>query len=73
MEDVSPAGTSLGLGEGFSQLQLKSKEVFCDFLKSEMLHRKGCILQYVNLNSIGATNMIGATRINVTDTRQVPM
>jgi hypothetical protein len=73
MDNVSAAGTASGLGEGFSQLQLKSKEIFCDYLESEMLHRKGCILQYVNLNSIGATNMIGATRINVTDARKVPM
>ena len=74
MDDLPPTGSSsTGLGDGFSQLQLKSKDMFCDFMESEMLQRKGCILQYVNLNSIGATNMIGATRINVTDARHVPM
>jgi hypothetical protein len=71
MDDNSGPGTSTL--EGFSQLQLKNKDMFCDVFDPEMLSRKGCILQYINLNSIGATNMIGATRIGVTDPRRVPL
>ena len=73
MDETAAGSSPSGLGEGFSQLQLKSKDMFCEYLESEMMQRKGCILQYVNLNSIGATNMIGATRINVTDARRVPL
>ncbi len=71
MDEAANSGTATL--EGFSLLQLKSKDMFCDVFEPEMLSRKGCILQYVNLNSIGATNMIGATGIGVTDARKVPL
>ena len=73
MDDLSLSGPSSGQGDGFTQVTLKPKDMFCDFMESDMLLRKGCILQYINLNSIGATNTIGATRINVTDARRVPL
>jgi hypothetical protein len=68
MDDTPPPPT-----DGFAQMQLKPKDFCCDSYEVEMMTRKGAILQYVNQNSLGATTMIGATRIGVQDPRKIPL
>jgi hypothetical protein len=60
------------IDEDFTLLQLKEKEIICDFVTREMLTKRGIIIQYLNSNSTGATTMIGVTRIGLTDPRRVP-
>jgi len=68
----NPPGSLRYLDEDFTLLQLKEKEIICDFVTREMLTKKGIIIQYLNSNSTGATTMIGVTRIGLTDPRRVP-
>jgi hypothetical protein len=63
----------LPLELGFAKLQLKPAEYKCDYLDTEMISRKGCIIQYVNHNQLGAAKVIGATRTGVMDPRKVPL
>ena len=71
--DDAPVFPTVGkVGEGFQQLKLKEKDYVSEYFDADMIHRPGVILQYVNMNGVGATNMIGASRISVTDPRKVP-
>jgi hypothetical protein len=68
--DLDPSMTKMG--EGFQKTKLKTKDFTCEYFDQEVLTRNGVILQYVNMNSMGATNMIGASRISQQDPRKVP-
>jgi hypothetical protein len=62
-----------GLSDAFQQLKLKPKEFVCEFYDIELVSRNGIVLQYINTNSPNSTCMIGATRINITDPRRIPL
>ena len=67
-----PTGSLRYLPEDFTLLQVREREIICDFVTKEMMTKKGIIIQYLNSNSTGATTMIGVTRIGLTDPRRVP-
>ena len=60
------------LEDDFTLIQLREKDVVCDFVPKEMLTKKGIIIQFINSNSSGATTMVGVTRIGLADPRKVP-
>ena len=68
MDDATPPPV-----DGFALMQLKPKEYCCEYFEQEMITRKGAIFQYINQNSLGASTMIGATRIGVQDPRKIPL
>lgn len=71
VDPSTPSGAS-NLHDDFTLLQLRNKDVVCDFVTKEMITKKGIILQFLNQNSTGATTMIGVTRIGLSDPRKVP-
>ncbi len=71
--DVYPHHNADGLSDAFQQLKLKPKEFVCEFYDIEVVQRTGIVLQYINTNSPNSTCMIGATRINITDPRRIPL
>ena len=60
------------LQDDFTLLQLKEKDIVCDFVPKEMVTKKGIIIQFLNSNSSGSTTMVGVTRIGLSDPRRVP-
>ena len=68
----NPPSTLRHLNDDFTLLQLREKDVICDFVTKEMMTKKGIIIQYLNSNSSGATTMVGVTRIGLADPRKVP-
>ena len=70
---VNPSVPSMNnLHDDFTLLQLRNKDVICDFVTKDMVTKKGIILQFINQNSTGATAMIGVTRIGLTDPKKIP-
>lgn len=70
---VNPNSPSMThLQDDFTLLQLRNKDVICDFVTKEMVTKKGIILQFLNQNSAGSTTMVGVTRIGLADPRKVP-
>ena len=67
----TPSGAG-NLHDDFTLLQLRGKDVICDFVTKEMVTKKGIILQFINQNSTGATTMVGVTRIGLSDPRKMP-
>ena len=60
------------LENDFTLIQLRERDVVCDFVPKEMLTKKGIIIQFINSNSSGATTMVGVTRIGLSDPRKMP-
>jgi len=67
----TPSGAG-NLHDDFTLLQLRGRDVICDFVTKEMVTKKGIILQFLNQNSTGSTTMIGVTRIGLSDPRKMP-
>jgi hypothetical protein len=73
MDDMDLNSGMTKPGDGFQKVtKSKPKDFACEYLDAEVLTRNGVILQYVNMNSMGATNMVGASRITQQDPRKVP-
>ena len=68
----NPPSAVRHLQDDFTLLQLKEKDIICDFVPREMITKKGIIIQFLNSNSSGATTMVGVTRIGLSDPRKVP-
>jgi hypothetical protein len=68
---ASPTMNS-GLQDGFRRLHIKPSDIACEYLDTEVLTRKGAMLFYINMNSFGATTMIGGTRTGIVDPRRIP-
>ena len=68
----NPPSSLRRVEDDFTLLQLRERDVVCDFVPKEMLTKKGIIIQYINSNSSGATTMIGVTRIGLQDPRKMP-
>ena len=64
--------TIRNLEDNFTLIQLREKDVVCDFVPKEMLTKRGIIIQFINSNSSGATTMVGVTRIGLADPRKMP-
>jgi hypothetical protein len=75
MDTANNTATALNkVEDGFQRLKIKPKDMCCDFyFEPEMVTRTGAVLQYININSLGATKMIGCTRIDVCDARKIPL
>jgi hypothetical protein len=58
--------------QAFHQLKITEKDVLCKFVDMTVYHKKGVLLQFINMNSTGATTLIGGIRINVRDIRKLP-
>jgi hypothetical protein len=73
MDDLDLNSTTTKVGDGFQSVtKLKAKDFVCEYYDAEVLSRNGILLQYVNMNSMGATNMVGVSRTSVTDPRKMP-
>ena len=68
----SAGDQSFDLNDAFQRISLKPKEYVCELYDSEIVFRKGIVIQYLNSNSTGATNAIGVTRTNIVDPRKLP-
>ena len=56
----------------FQKVTLTEGEVVCEFVHSSLLKSNGVIIQFINANATGATNMIGGVRIGLLDVRKAP-
>jgi len=65
-------GSMAGLGQAFQTIAINPKEIVCDLLTKDMVTKKGIVIQFLNSNSVGATTMVGVTRISLNDPRRIP-
>jgi hypothetical protein len=65
-------GSMTGLGQAFQTIAINPKEIVCDLLTKDMVTKKGIVIQFLNSNSVGATTMVGVTRISLNDPRRIP-
>jgi hypothetical protein len=55
------------------KLYLEDATLECEYVDSTMLQKKGgTIIQFINSNCAGATNLIGGIRISLDDVRRIP-
>ena len=62
----------MGLQQPFKKVVVTETEVVCDFVHSSLIKSNGIIIQFINANATGATNMIGGVRIGLLDVRKAP-